>query len=371
MKDRNWLEVDVGAVRSNISLAKSCIGDKKLIGIVKADCYGLGAELAIYLEDMLDSFGVATLEEALSLRQIGICKDILVLGGVKAEKANINKAIKNNLTLSLSDCESASRCDSLAREIKERLKVHLAVDSGMSRWGFLPEKYDIEKVFSLKNLDIEGVYSHLVKADEKNDDKSAAQMRVFSKLCERLKKNTGFDGLTHILNSAGIFRYPDAYGNAARLGIAMYGYAPSEYFYNVGLEECVRWYARIVSVRRVKKGTGVSYGSTYVSDKDTTLATVAAGYADGYPRVLSGRGRVFFNKKTYPVVGRVCMDQFVTDAGDDDLKTDDIVELAGKNIRVAEIARKCDSINYEILSRISNRTERFYINVPDNIKNTR
>lgn len=370
MKDRNWLEVDVGAVRSNIRLARSCIGDKKLIGIVKADCYGLGVKLALYLEDMLDFFGVATLDEALYLRRVGICKDILVLGGVKVEKANINKAIKNNVTLSLSDCESASNCDALAREIKERLKVHLAVDSGMSRWGFLPEKDDIEKVFSLENLDIEGVYSHLVKADEKNDDKSAAQIRVFSKLCERLKKNTGFDGLTHILNSAGIFRYPDAYGNAARLGIAMYGYAPSEYFEKTGLEECVRWYARIMSVRRVKKGTGVSYGSTYVSEKDTTLATVAAGYADGYPRALSGRAQVVFNEKTYPVVGRVCMDQFVINAGDDDLKTGDIVELAGKNIRVAEIARKCDSINYEILSRISKRTERFYINVPDKNKNT-
>lgn len=362
MKDRNWLEIDVEAVRSNIRLARSCVRGKKIMGIVKADCYGLGSELALYAEDMLDSLGVATLEEALRLRRLGIKKDILVLGGIKLDKHNILRAQEYGITLSLSDYDGALYADCLAGCGGKKLRVQLAVDSGMSRWGFAPDDKTLIKTFLLSNLSIEGVFSHLSQADEENDTQSARQIATFADTCEKIKRETGFDGATHILNSAGIFRYSEAYGNTARLGIAMYGYAPSKYFSNVGLKACAAWYARIVSVRRVKKGAKVSYGGTYICDSDTRLATLAVGYADGYPRALSGNGEVFCDGTNYSIAGRVCMDQCVIDViKDDGIKTGDIVELTGANIPVEKLAEKCDTINYEILSRISKRVERIFV----------
>lgn len=360
MKDRNWLEIDVGAVLSNIRLARSTVTDKKLMLVVKADCYGLGAELASFLEDAADSFGVATLDEALKLRRMGISKDVLVLGGIGIDKDSVRKALENDVSLSVSDCDSAALANSLAGREGKKLKVQLAVDSGMSRWGFMPDDKNLYGILSLKNLSVEGVFSHLAKADEENDDKSATQIEIFADLCTRLAAR-GFCGATHILNSAGIFRYPRAFGNTARLGIAAYGYAPSGLFSGVGLKACAKWYARVVSVREVKKGTSVSYGATYSCDKNTVLATLAVGYADGYPRALSGTGKVFAAGKTFPIAGRVCMDQCVIDIGDAPLKPGDAVELAGANVTVEQIARNCDTINYEILSRISKRTERHYV----------
>ncbi len=361
MKDRNWLEIDVEAVRSNIRLARSCVRGKKIMGIVKADCYGLGAELALYAEDMLDSLGVATLEEALKLRRLGVKKDILVLGGIKLDKDNVSLAKEYGITLSLSDYDGALYADCLAGCDDKKLKVQLAVDSGMSRWGFAYDDKTLFKSFLLSNLSIEGVFSHLAQADEKNDAQSARQIDLFADTCEKIKRDTGFDGATHILNSAGIFRYSEAYGNTARLGIAMYGYAPGKYFFNVGLKPCAAWYARVVSVRRVKKGTRVSYGGTYVCDADTHLATLAVGYADGYPRALSNGGEVFCNGFNYRIAGRVCMDQCVIDIKDEGVKTGDVVELTGQNIAIENLAKKCDTINYEILSRISKRVERIFI----------
>lgn len=359
MKDRNWLTIDVGAVRDNILLAKSFAKDKKILGIVKANCYGLGSEIALYCEDLLDGFGVATLQEAILLRHIGIKKGILVLGGIKLDENNIREATDKGITLSLSDYESALYADSLAGSIGKKLKVQLAVDSGMSRWGFVTGDKSVFKTFLLDNLSIEGIYSHLAKADERDDAASAKQISAFEKECCEIVERTGFRGQTHILNSAGIFRYPTAFGNTARLGIAMYGYCPSE-FVKAPLKPCAKWSARVVSVRRVKKGTGVSYGWIYRCDRDSTLATLAVGYADGYPRILSVAGKVYFNGKLYPVVGRVCMDQCIVNTFDDDIKTGDEVEIMGSYVSPEDIAKSCGTINYEILSGISMRTERFF-----------
>lgn len=361
MRERNWLDVDAGCVRSNIRLARSVARDKKIIGVVKADCYGLGKELAKYCEDLLDSFAVASVSEATELRKTGINKDILVLGGQALDEKAVLRALKYDVTLSLSDIDGARLADSAAAGANGRLKVQIGVDSGMSRWGFaLDGDEDIKRVFSMEHICVTGIFSHLAKADEQNDDMSARQIECFKEFCGKVANQTGFDGATHILNSAGIFRYPDSFGNSVRLGIAMYGYAPSAYFANCGLHPSAKWYARVVSVRRAREGTRVSYGGTYVCARPVTLATLAVGYADGYPRGLSGRGKVCINKKLYPIVGRICMDQCVVCVGDDDVSVGDVAEIMGDNVTAEQIASECATINYEILSRIGKRAERIY-----------
>lgn len=361
MNGRNWLEIDINAVRRNIMLARSYVKDKKIIGIVKANCYGLGKDIVKYCEDILDGFGVATVEEGAELRKSGIKKDILILGGFCMSEENVEMALDNDLTVSLSDIEEGFYLNKIAERCRVKAKVQIAVDSGMSRWGFSLDDKSVSELFRLDNLQITGAFSHLVEADEKNDSLTANQLIAFENYCKTLIKNYGLKGDMHILNSSGIFRYPQAYGNAVRLGIAMYGYAPSDYFKDIGLKPCAKWYAKVVKTGRIEEGRGVSYGWTFVADRPMNTATVAVGYADGLPRNLSGVLKMYHNGKAYPIIGRICMDQCVLGLYDDDIRVGESFEIMGDGNTPEYIARLCDTINYEILSGIGQRTERRYM----------
>lgn len=360
MKDRNWLEIDINAVRYNIMLAKCQVKDKKIIGVVKANCYGLGVVIAKYCQDILDGFGVASITEGVRLRKIGIKKDILVLGGSFLYKDSVKQAVDYDLTLSVSDYQSAEFIDKTARGKSKKVNIHIAVDSGMSRWGYKVGDIDILKLFRLKNVIIKGIFSHLVKADELSDDASSGQLKAFEEYCRYIIDNTGFDGQIHILNSAGIFRYPDTFGNTVRLGIAMYGYAPGKYFENSCLKPSAKWYARVVRTDSIQEGQGVSYGHSFVADRPMNIATLAVGYADGLPRSLSGIAKVYYRGKAYPIIGRICMDQCVIALYDDTLHKGDIVEIMGVGNTPDTLAGLCETINYEIISDIGARVERYY-----------
>lgn len=360
MKDRNWLETDISAVRYNIMLARSHVKDKKVIGIVKANCYGLGKDIAKYCEDILDGFGVATAEEGEELRRTGIRKDILILGGFFMSEENIEKIVDNDLTASLSDVKEGVLIDRIARRKNVKAKVQIAVDSGMSRWGFNVSDDSVCELFGLENLKITGVFSHLAEADEKKDSLTSRQLIAFENYCKTLKRKTGFDGDTHILNSSGIFRYPNTYGNTVRLGIAMYGYSPGEYFNGLSLKPSAKWYARVIRTGRIEEGQGVSYGWAFVADRPMNTATVAVGYADGLPRILSGTAKMYYRGKAYPVIGRICMDQCVLGLYDDNIEAGDTVEIMGEGNTPESLARLCDTINYEIISGIGRRVERYY-----------
>ena len=362
MKDRNWLEIDINAIRQNILLAKSHVKDKKVIGIVKADCYGLGSQIAKYCQDLLDGFGVASISEGEELRKEGITKDILLLGGFFMSEENIKRAIDNNLDLSVSDFEQVKKINKFCEKENKKACIQIAVDSGMGRWGF-DINDDISKLFDIKNICIKGIFSHLVMADEKDDKLSASQLKKFEQFCTHALIGKDFEGNIHILNSAGIFRYPDTFGNAVRLGIAMYGCPPSEIFEKLPLKNCARWYARIIDVKSIKEGEGISYGWTFIAKRPMNVASIAIGYADGLQRSLSGILKVYYKGKAYPILGRICMDQCVVGFYDDLPKEGDIVEIIGEGNTFQSMANLSETINYEIISRISKRTEKYYYNI--------
>lgn len=356
MKDRNWIEIDISKIVHNIKLAKE-YAHCKIMGVVKANCYGLGKDIACYCESYLDSFGVATYQEAIELRDMGIKKPILILGGCIYNQDMIEMCAKESINISLTSISQAREINNLAKSINVILPVYIAVDSGMARWGFSRADQDI---FLLDNLNVIGYFSHFVMADSQDDFLSHEQKHMFDEFCRECNA-CGKD--IHIANSSAILRYPEFCRDTARLGIAMYGYKPSDYFDNIDLKPCVKWYARVVSTHRIKAGSGVSYGWDYITKKPTNIATLSIGYADGYSRAMSKGGVVKYKDKYYPLAGRICMDQCMIDTGEDNLEEGEIVEIVGEGLNsVDNIARICGTINYEILTRIGKRVPRYYIN---------
>ena len=353
--------INLDNIRDNITAMKRLIdGDKKMLAVIKADAYGHGAvEVAEALDDLVDFFAVAFIDEALELRRANIDKPILILG--YTDPSDYELLLRYDVRPAMYEVDDAQKLSDLAVSMNTKAKIHIKVDTGMGRIGFTCDEdgvKNIEKISQMPGIEIEGIFTHYAKADEL--DKTAANGQL-----EALGIHIP---VRHISNSAGIMEMDNSDFDMVRSGIVTYGLYPSdEVDKNIAaLKPAMRLMSKVIFVKDVKAGTGIGYGWSYIADHDIKVATVSAGYADGYPRAQSNIGRVIIHGEYAPIIGRVCMDQFMVDVSHiDGVKVRDDVTLIGQDgdreVTVEEVAAPANSFNYELVCNISRRVPRTYI----------
>ena len=375
---RTWAQIDLDAIKHNYLQIRNNISDKSmLLCVIKADAYGHGAvALAKEYERLgADWFAVSNLEEAFQLRNNGIKKPILILGYTPANMAY--ELSKLNISQAVFSEEYANDLSNYAAKNNVKVKIHLKIDTGMSRIGFVfkNERENLEtikelrRVCNLENLITEGIFTHFAVADEagKSIETTNGQFSAFSDICKILKDSGINIKIRHCSNSGGILNYPQTNLDMVRAGIILYGLFPSNYVRNkLDLQPAMSLKTVISQVKTVPEGTAVSDGGTFVTQRKTKIATVPIGYADGYLRVLSSKASMLVNGKKAPVIGRICMDQAMLDITDiENINENTVVTVFGKDgdaeIKVEDIADIANTINYEILCLISKRIPRIYI----------
>ncbi|MDR2647299.1 MAG: alanine racemase [Oscillospiraceae bacterium] len=366
---RTWAEISLDAIEANITAARACVPKTcKLMAVIKADGYGHGATaLARFLDDKADYYAVAVLEEALTLRAAGITKPMLVLGYTSPSQARA--VVCANLTQAVFSYEAAKTLSDAARKSVERVKIHAAIDTGMTRIGFADTEQsidDIVRITQLEGVELEGIFTHMARADETDKTSADQQVRRFTDFVTKLDARGVKIPIRHICNSAGIMEI-DAPFDMVRLGISLYGLYPSEEVQKsrMPLVPAMQWKTHVVCLKTVDAGVGVSYGHTFVTTRRTRIATLPIGYADGYPRALSNQGHVLIGGAFAPILGRVCMDQCMVDVTDipDVMPEDEVVLIGGQNgltITMEEIGAMSASFNYETTCRVGQRVPRVY-----------
>ena len=359
---RTWAEVDLDAIEGNFeAVRKQLPHGKKLLVILKADAYGHGAlRIAKLLEGKADYYAVAFIDEAVALRKAGITTPIMLLGHV--QRSDYPIAIENDVTLAISTAKDAEVLSDIAATAGKVGKIHLAVDTGMGREGFLPSELGevAPQIAALPNLSVEGVMSHFPAADE-DVPFTQDEIGVFNGCVQELSQH--FDlRYRHIAASAGELGYEIPVANLARPGLLLYGVAPMASIYDGVLRPTLRLSSRVSLVRELPAGHGVAYGRTFITDRPTRVATIGIGYADGWSRRLSGSGaRVCIRGQFCPMLGRVTMDQIMADVTNvPDAVPGDIVELIGPHIPVTEVAERAGTIVWEIFTGLGPRLPRNY-----------
>jgi len=354
---RAWAEVDLAALRHNLAAAHRHFGGD-LIAVVKADAYGHGLpSVAKALDGQVRFLGVATVDEAQAVRDAGVANDIFLLGPSLADERV--EFARLGVTPSLSSLEEAADFARIGRDRGTPVEAHLMVDTGMGREGILPAELPSiwPQLESMDGLEISGLATHLPSADE-HAAFTADQLARFREITAKLGGTQRFRWI-HASNSAGLLAHPNAGCTLARPGLLLYGVSPVD-APDEPLIPTMRLMARVTLVRTLPAGHGVSYGSDFMTTRETRVATVGIGYGDGYPRSLSGNGgEVFVKGRRLPVIGRVTMDQIMIDAtGHDDVLAGDEVELFGPNIPVAELAVRAKTIPWAVLTGITRRVVR-------------
>ena len=361
--DNTYLKIDLDAIVHNFQNVIQKAGVPAM-AVVKADAYGHGAvPVARVLAPFCAFFGVSSVSEALELRQAGIEKPILILGHTPPDDfaAVVSRDIRPTI-FSMDDALALSR---EAQKQNKLAPFHFAVDTGMSRIGFqaTQESADIcGEIAKLPNLEAEGLFSHFATADCEDLTASRQQAKLFAEF-EQMLKNRGVTvKIRHLDNSAGIMNFGYHY-EMVRSGIVTYGLYPSNEVDPglLDLKPAMSWYSHITHIKTLPAGRSISYGGTYTTTQDTVVATIPAGYADGYRRNLSGRFYVEIRGQKAPILGRVCMDQMMVDVTDiPNVKVGDDVTLMGGLISAEEISAAADSFNYEFVCGMSRRTPRLY-----------
>jgi len=363
-KHKTYLEIDLSALRDNLSVFKSMLPQKtKLLVMVKAQSYGSGAEkLAAFLAlQGVDYLGVAYADEGIELREQGIQLPILVMN---ADEDSFEDCIRYSLEPAIF---STTQLDLFIKELilqgKSAYPIHLKIETGMKRLGFeLNElSHVIEMLQAQPEVRLQSAYSHLADSDNRRDKRfTEHQFSRFQQAVVLLEKNLNYPFDKHILNSEGIANFPDACFDMVRLGIGMYGISGNPVV-KKQLQPVLSWYSAVSQIKQVKKGESAGYSRSYIAEKDVTIAIVPVGYADGFKRELSnGKGNVFIRGKACPVIGRVCMDMILVDIGDLKIKAGEPVEIIGHNQPIEQFATAMDTIPYEVMTGISRRVHRVY-----------
>lgn len=368
---RCWAEISLSAIGHNIEeVRKRLAPGVRLLAVIKADAYGHGAvRVGKYLEDRVNYFAVATLEEAVELRENGIRLPILILG--YTSPSQYEDLVAFDITQTIYSRETAELLNREAANQGKRAGIHIALDTGMTRIGFQVTEEDADVIAAigrLPHLKMEGLFTHFACADQKDKTYCSGQLEKFNRMVRMLEEREVEIPLKHVCNSAGIMEFDDFRYDMVRSGIVTYGMYPSEEVRKERLDliPALEWKSRVIHVKEVGNGLGVSYGATYVTHEGRTrIATVSAGYADGYPRALSSKGRVLIHGQYAPILGRVCMDQFMVDvSGIPDVRVEDVVTLVGRDgensISIEEIADPAARFNYEMACGISRRVTRVY-----------
>ena len=366
--DSTRVKIDLDAIARNFDAVREKAG-VPVMAVVKADAYGHGAiQVARLLQDKCAFFGVSSMLEAMELRKAGLTTPILILGHMPVNAYPI--AIAEGIRPTIFHYEDAQALSRAAQELNMPAPFHFAVDTGMSRLGFqaTEEEADIcAKIAKLPGLVPEGLFSHFATADCADLSKARAQAERFDRFYEMLQSRGVSVAIRHLDNSAGLMNFSSHY-EMVRSGIVTYGMYPSTEVSPelLKLEPALQFLSRVTHVKVLPAGREVSYGGTFVTTRDTRIATVPVGYADGYRRQLSGKFYVLIHGKKAPILGRICMDQLMVDVTDiPETAVNDRVTLVGRDgeevITMEQIAAAADSFNYEFVCGISRRVPRIYV----------
>ncbi|MDC3118372.1 alanine racemase [Prochlorococcus sp. AH-716-K03] len=372
---RAWIEVSGKAIEANVrQLISKLKNNCEFMAVVKADGYGHDAKVVSEsaIKGGASQLGVATLKEGIKLRSFGINVPILVLGNLYAKK-DLLTCFRNDLMPTVSTIRECLICNNIGKSNDLKFSIHLKVDTGMSRLGFdcIQFVQQFDNIKSLENIAIKGIYSHLACADEDNalNPKSRTQLqrKKFLELLNLINIDKKKNIKIHLANSAGMILGKDFHFDMVRVGLSMYGYEPVVKINEQSfLKPALFLKAKVTFVRTIEKGIGVSYGNKFVCDRKTKLAVLSIGYADGIIRNLSGKISLIYNKKLYPQVGSITMDQMMVDITDsDDIKVGSTMLLLGyqgkEAISPIDWADKCNSIPWEILCSFKNRLPRVQV----------
>lgn len=400
-EERCFEVIDLNALASNIRALRAHVGEEmKIFAVVKANAYGLGVkDVARVIEPYTDFYAVATFDEAVEMNWISHGKPVLILGPV--EDSCYADCVRLGIRPVVFDLHQAEALSKAAVQLDREALCHIAVDTGMTRIGVFPDEEGLEtvkRIAALPGIKAEGIFTHLATMDCKSTAHAIQQVKRFKRFVLRLQKEGLSFPVVHVANSAaslleGGFK-DDPIINGCRYGISLYGVYPgvlpekaevdSDFAKACPVRPVVSLYARVTRVAEVKAGTGVSYGRTFITKKPTRIATISAGYADGYPRALSNKGAVLIHGKRCKILGRVCMDQFMVDvSGMEDIKVGDVVTLVGRGaegrydedglfevkiadgkseeITIYEIEAKSGRLSYEVLCLVGERVKKVYL----------
>ncbi len=369
---RTWAEINIDALISNFrEIRRVTDKNSKIMAIVKADAYGHGfLEVAKALvKEGADAFGVALIEEAMQLRNSGFEQPILVLGSIPEE--DYQEAIENNISLTVFSMETAMKLSGIAQKCGKIAKIHIKLDTGMSRLGYVigdENESVVEEVLEISKLPgvkIEGVFSHFSTSDEEDKSYTLMQLERFKSVCDTLKKKGLLDIICHIANSGAIIMYPDSHMDMVRPGVILYGLYPSNDVdkTKLPLTPVMTLKTKITHIKTLGKGRGISYGKEYITDGPTKVATVPIGYADGYVRSTAKEGMMLVSGQKVRILGRICMDQCMIDVTDvNNINVgDEVIVFSDKEILADDVAKWTSTINYEVVCLVSKRIPRVYI----------
>ena len=366
-----WAEVNLDAIAYNIQNIKKLTGSKQIIAVVKADGYGHGAIdiVPVLLENGVTKLAVAVLTEAIELRNSNIKAPIMILGHTGLNYAE--DIIKYDIEQTVYDLQYAKELSKIAKSQNKKAKIHIALDTGMGRIGFIPNEEslrEVKEISDLEGISIEGIFTHFATADENDKSYTFEQFSKFKQFNKRLEELGVNIALKHCSNSGAIIDLPDTYLDAVRAGIIIYGYYPSGQVNKerLPLKPALMLKTKVVHIKEIEKDNYISYGRTFKTEKKSTIATLPIGYADGYSRLLSGKVKVIINGKFANVIGRICMDQCMVDVTDiENVKIGDEVILLGEEgsltFNANDIADILGTINYEVICMLRQRIPRVYI----------
>lgn len=366
-----WAEINLNNLIYNIEQIKKKSNNSEIIGVVKANAYGHGAvEISkVLLNNGIKKLAVANIVEAIELREHKINAPIMLLG--ISENYSIDSILEHDVEPTISSYDFAVNLNNKAKTLNKIVKIHIAIDSGMGRIGFRNTNKDIEDIINiskLNNLKIESTFSHFSTADSKDKSYSLRQIENYNSFLDTLKQSGININKRNLCNSAAIMDLPENHYNYVRPGIIQYGYYPSNEvnINNFDIKPVLTWKTRIIHIKEVEENEYIGYGKTYKTNRKTIIATLPVGYADGYSRKLSNKGKVIINGQLAPIIGNVCMDQFMVDITDiKNVSLDNEVILLGSDGNVKfdadDIANIIDTISYEVLCLIGRRAPRIYI----------
>lgn len=366
---RTQARIDLDAVEYNCSNVRAKLPDDcKLLGVIKADAYGHGAvELAHLLDEKCDFFGVACIEEAVELKKAGVKAPVLILGYVDSNVYDL--VVKYDVRIPIFSMESAVALSDEAVRQGKTVPFHFCIDTGMSRIGFQVNEQSADvckEITLLPNIEAEGLFSHFATADEADLTKAKAQRERYKAFVKMLEDRGVNIPVKHLNNSAGIMNF-DEYFDMCRMGIILYGLYPSEEVDKslLDIKPVMSWLTHITHIKTLEPGREISYGGTYKTTEPRVIATIPVGYADGYPRCLSNKGRAIINGQYANIVGRVCMDQFMVDVTDvKGVDLNSTVTLVGRDgdacLSMEEVSNSAHSFNYELPCRVARRVPRVY-----------
>lgn len=368
-----WAEINVSNFEHNIKEIKKKVGNCKIIGVIKADAYGHGAVQCakILKENGINTFAIATLQEAITLREAGIQEEIIMLGLTPSMYANI--LVKYNITPVVCDYKNVQAINEEAKRAGKTVSGFVAIDTGMGRIGYLADEEDyamaeFKKIWKLSNFKVKGFFSHMATADAADKTYAKEQEEKFNKFCKRAESEGFKVEIRTLANSASVMEIPSIYYDAVRPGIVMYGCYPSSEVdkKELSLKPVMSVKANIIHIKDVPEKFSVGYGRKYISDKKSKIATLALGYADGYPRPYSADAKVIVNGVICPIAGNICMDQCMVDVTEvPDVHVGDEVILMGSDgvntILADDIANATGTISYEICCAFGQRLPKVYV----------